>query len=490
MGIAHQRRYDMSRARRYSMRRIETANSGIRVLRNQSLATFACMVLALTCIIVLGIWGGVRDLRRGRESLLQAKIAEMRSHAERTVNHIERDLAERETQAGLKELGSAEWLVAHWKEDILPHEKWAYAAVEDRNHTLVAHTNPALAGSQLPSEWYDHIVPMSGSDVVRTRLPALTEGRPVFDLRLPINVNDRLAGTYHAALSVEWFDRTAAAAEKSEVFGWVVVVGGVVLVVLVAIASLYFITRQAAELQRGLDLADVRRITELSQLIVGLAHEVRNPLNAIRLNLHAIERVHRGEARLPDDEITAIVRESVWEISRVSSLISEMLGYARSEPPRVEEMDIHAEVRGALDLVKQVMEDHHVAVVARLAPDPIWVLIDRARFRQIMLNLLNNAREAVGKGGRIEISVSRSGCSVELIVSDNGPGVPAGSQHRIFEPFYSTKDVGIGLGLALVKKFVDESGGSIVYDGRCDSGGRFVLRLPEASAARAEERIA
>lgn len=465
------------------MRSIDTPNSGKRMLRNHSVATFACMALALTCIIVLGVWGAVRDLRRGRESLLQAEIAELRSHAERTVNHIERDLAEWKSKPSLKDLGKPDWLLAHWNTDIVPEEKWSYAALEDQGHTLVAHTDPALEGTQLPREWYQRKVPVAGSDVVETQSPELTGGHAAFDLRLPITVNGRAAGVYHAALNAQWFNRAATAAEESEAFGWFVVVGGVVLVVLVAIASLYFITRQAAALQRGLDLADVRRITELSQLIVGLAHEVRNPLNAIRLNLHAIERVHRGEARLPGDELTAIVRESVWEIGRVSSLIGEMLGYARSEPPQAEDIDVNAEVRGALDLVKHVMEDHHVAVMARLAPEPRYVRIDRARLRQIMLNLLNNAREAVGKGGRIEVAVNRSDRAVELIVSDNGPGVPAAYRHRIFEPFYSTKEVGIGLGLALVKKFIDESGGSIAYDAGHGSGGCFVVRLPEVRAA-------
>jgi two-component system sensor histidine kinase HydH len=462
---------------------IDKPNSGKRMLRNHSIATFICMAAALTCIVVLGVWGSARDLRRERGSLLQAELAEIHSHAERTVRHIERELVEGKVAPSFRDLRKQAWLAAHWKADIVAEEKWAYAAVEDANQTIVAHTDPALEGTRLPSEWYDRVVPTVGSDVVETRLTGLTGGPPAFDVRLPISFGGRTVGVYHAALYAEWFDAAATKAEEFTLFGWLVVVGGAVLVVLAATGSLFIITRQAAALQRGLDLADVRRVTELSQLIVGLAHEVRNPLNAIRLNLHAIDRVHRGEARLPEEEFNAIVRESVWEIGRVSALIGEMLGYARSEPQREEEIDLNAEVRRALDLVKHVMEDHHVAVVARLAAEPLYVRIDRARLRQILLNLLNNAREAVGKGGRIEVVVSRGAGSVELVVSDNGPGVPAANRHRIFEPFYSTKDVGIGLGLALVKKFVDESGGSIAYNASRDSGGCFVVKLPEVRVA-------
>ncbi|HET6879908.1 MAG TPA: HAMP domain-containing sensor histidine kinase [Pirellulales bacterium] len=443
----------------------------------------------MTCIAVLGVWGAVRDLRRERKSLLQAEIAEIQSHAERTVRHIERSLVEGHVTPDFTELQDQPWLSAHWNTDIVPEEKWAYAAVEDAGQTIVAHSSPALRGGRLPSNWYQRLMAIAGSDAVETGVPELTGGETVFDVRLPITFNGRAVGVYHAALSGKWFEAALAAEEKFTLFGWAVVVGGVVLVVLVATASLYVITRKAAALQRRLDLADVRRITELSQLIVGLAHEVRNPLNAIRLNLHAIDRVQRGEAHLPDDQLSSVVRESVCEIGRVSALIGEMLGYARSEPQREEEVDLNAEVRRALDLVKHVMEDQHVAVVARLAAEPCYARIDRARLRQILLNLLNNAREAVGKGGRIEIAVSRSARSVELVVSDNGPGVPPAHRHRIFEPFYSTKDVGIGLGLALVKKFLDEGGGSIAYDASRGAGGCFVVRLPEINTAVKVEAI-
>jgi signal transduction histidine kinase len=318
-----------------------------------------------------------------------------------------------------------------------------------------------------------------GSDLVRTRFVGLTEGRPTFDIRLPISYDGRVVGTYHSGLSVDWFERRVAAECEYTLFGWIVVVGGTALVVLLAVGSLCLITRQAAELQHRLDLADLQRATELSQFIAGLAHEVRNPLNAIRLNLHAIGRVHRGEAELPDSEVGIMIQESTREIGRVAAMIQEMLGYARSEPSRNETIDLQAEIRSTVDLVRQAMEDHHIALLTRMPSGPLWVRIDRSRLRQILLNLLNNSREAVGKGGKIEINVIRARGAVELAVVDNGPGVPAAQRCRIFEPFYSTKDVGIGLGLAMVRKFVDECDGDINYDSLDDTGSRFLIRLPE-----------
>jgi signal transduction histidine kinase len=135
------------------------------------------------------------------------------------------------------------------------------------------------------------------------------------------------------------------------------------------------------------------------------------------------------------------------------------------------------------------MEDYHIAVVVHFAPEPLQAWIDRDRLRQILLNLLNNAREATGKGGRIEVDVSRIDDSLEMAVSDNGPGIPLEQRQRIFEPFYSTKEVGIGLGLTLVKRFVNESGGSIEYDDDHGGGSRFVVRLPAAGAPLKQEVV-
>lgn len=457
-----------------------------RMFRRSSAASFLSLAAAMACIVSLGIWGAVRDLTRIRDSLLNGEIAEMKSHAERTVRNIESALVAKKID-GVNHLHDGEGLLNHWKTGILKTEKWSYAAVEDANRAIVAHSNPALEGGQLASDWYERVVPVVGSDVVETRFLALTGGQHVFDMRLPIVFNGQTVGVYHAGLDADWFEAAVAADQEHALIGWTIVVGGTALVVLLAVGSLYLITRQAAALQHRLDRADFRRVSELSQLIVGLAHEVRNPLNAIRLNLHAIGRVHRGEARLADDEMAAILRESVWEIGRVSALIAEMLGFARSEPPCLEVVDLNVEVRGALDLVKNVMEDHHVAVVARLPAGPHFVRIDRGRLRQVLLNLLNNAREAVGKGGRIEIEVSRDGGDLLIVASDNGPGVPVAQRGRIFEPFYSTKELGIGLGLALVKRFVEESGGSIVYDTEHETGSRFLIRIPEAVAPTPHE---
>ncbi|HVC93542.1 MAG TPA: ATP-binding protein [Pirellulales bacterium] len=457
---------------------------GRRLLRRYTIASFACMTAALACVLLLGIWGAAHDVKQERIALLKSEVAVLKSHAERTVGHFESQLLEGSVAPDFHGLQDASWLRTHWKREILHQEKWAYAAIEDATGKIAAHSNPAMQGGRLAGEWYQRIVTGVGGDVVETRFADLTEGRPAFDIRLPIAFKGNVVGTYHSGLNADWFEDRVAAERKNAIFGWAVVIGGVALVVLLAVGSLSLISRQSAALQRRVERADVRRMKDLARFIVGVTHEVRNPLNTIRLNLHSIGRVLRRDVCLPDAELAAMLRESVREIDRVAALVREMLGYAVGEPYRAEDIDLNDEVRGALDLVKRLMEEDYIAVVARLPSDPARVRIDRACLRKVLLNLLDNAREAVGKGGKIEVEVTRARNGLELAVTDNGPGVPPARRERIFEPFCSGQDVGIGLGLAQVKKFVEEGGGEIAYRAVHDGGSRFVVHLPEASVVQ------
>jgi two-component system nitrogen regulation sensor histidine kinase NtrY len=125
------------------------------------------------------------------------------------------------------------------------------------------------------------------------------------------------------------------------------------------------------------------------------------------------------------------------------------------------------------------MARDRIAVAMRLPAKPIFVRIDRHRFRQIAINLLNNAREAAGPGGQIDVEVLRRRDRVEIVVADNGRGLPAAERQRIFDPFYSTKDLGAGLGLSLVKRFVEEAGGTVVCEDNQPSGACFRIDFAE-----------
>jgi signal transduction histidine kinase len=241
-------------------------------------------------------------------------------------------------------------------------------------------------------------------------------------------------------------------------------------------------------LGQSVRLAQARRFAELGQLIGGIAHEIRNPLNAMRLNLHMLERYQTrdGHPTGPvehSDELGSfdIIQETDREIQRVEELMKILLGYARPEQAHNEYISIATELDSTLRFLRPEMEGQDIRLRKHMPSEAVCVFMDRNRLRQIMLNLLNNAREAAGPGGEIDVSVECEAGLVRIEVSDNGPGVPPEDRERMFEPFFSTKELGTGLGLPLVKRFTEEAGGRVQYLERNAGGACFRLTLVEAT---------
>src|SRR5690606_13900465 len=121
---------------------------------------------------------------------------------------------------------------------------------------------------------------------------------------------------------------------------------------------------------------------------------------------------------------------------------------------------------------------------ASLPQSPVIVHMDPNRVRQMMMNLLLNAKEALKRGGDLWVDVRRERDAARITVADNGPGVLPQDRHRIFEPFYTTKNGGSGFGLAMVKRYVTEAGGTVNCEPNNGRGTKFQIRLPISKAAR------
>jgi two-component system sensor histidine kinase HydH len=220
----------------------------------------------------------------------------------------------------------------------------------------------------------------------------------------------------------------------------------------------------------------------VGKLAAGLAHEIRNPLHAIQLNLHSFRRVHEQKAELPPDEITKMLEESSREIDRIEQLMQQLIDFATPDEPRDQLIDLTSEIQDIVEFIRQEILDTKIEIQARLPRGPVWARMDRGRLRQIMLNLLQNAQQAMEEGGKIEVGLTRRRALIEITVADSGPGIREEDRQRIFEPFFSTKLEGTGLGLALVKRFIDEVDGQIHCDANSDGGVTFRIELPEASS--------
>jgi two-component system, NtrC family, sensor histidine kinase HydH len=444
------------------------------VLATTTIAVALVVLSAVTLDLLLA------DFRSRQRDLLLDEIKGVRTQAVRTAGRIEQFLESR-TAADLGDLAESGLLDAAEKWVAGDPARYAYAAVVDSGGVLRWHTDRRQRGEQLGREWYESMLPDLGGDIVRTRDDILAGGRVVYDLRVPIVCGGTYAGSYHLGLSQDGLAERWRRERRGVLIRHAPRAAVTVLVFAAAAWSLYFLSTRLLMLQKTATQTYMRAAAELGRLAAGLAHEIRNPLHAVRLNLHAFRRAEQDPGTLEPAEVTRMLDQSSREIDRIDRLLGQLIHFATPEEPRVEAFNLNAELEGIVDFISQELRRSDVDVRLDLPKTPTSVRMDRARLRQIMLNLLHNARDSMPDGGRIDVRVVRKDSRVEILVSDQGCGIAEADRPHVFEPFFTTSDDGTGLGLALVKRFVEEAGGQIRCRSNTPHGTQFVIRLSEAS---------
>jgi signal transduction histidine kinase len=242
--------------------------------------------------------------------------------------------------------------------------------------------------------------------------------------------------------------------------------------------------RQRHELLRAERLAAVGRIS------AQITHEIRNPLNSLGLNAELLA----DELADGPPEARALVGAISREVDRLNGVTEEYLRFARLPRPVKAREDLNDLLRGLLDFVGPEMAAARVEVRRELAPGLPPLNADEGQLRAAFLNLLRNSREAMTGGGTVTVRTRRADeGTVEAEFADSGPGIAPEDLRRIFEPFFSTKSGGTGLGLAFALQVLEEHGGSIGCESEPGCGTVFRVRLPvagPAGAASPERKVA
>jgi signal transduction histidine kinase len=245
-------------------------------------------------------------------------------------------------------------------------------------------------------------------------------------------------------------------------------------------ARLYDALRTSyAELARTQkELIDRERLAALGELSASIAHEVRNPLGVIFNSVGSLRRILKpeGDAALLLD----IVGE---EADRLNRMVGDLLDYSRPIQPALQPVPLRPLFEEAIEAARQQAGPGAAAIAAsvRVAEDAATVRADARLLRQALVNLFLNACQAMPRAGRLDVRALRGVIDgrpcAEIVVQDTGPGVPADIVDKIFQPFFTTKATGTGLGLAVVRRIVEGHGGTIDLR-RVSSGAEFRLKLP------------
>lgn len=230
-----------------------------------------------------------------------------------------------------------------------------------------------------------------------------------------------------------------------------------------------------------------RQMAAIGAFSAQIAHEIRNPLTAIKLNLQSIERDLR-EGNTDEGALRRPLEICMDEVQRLDRVVRGVLRLGRAERPASGRVSVHEALDAAIDLTRKQMRAQGITLETDYTARDDEILGDEGDLRGVLLNLLLNAADALPQGGRIRVAtalVESAGARViEVRVSDDGPGVPVAARESVFEPFYSTKRQGSGLGLAIAARDVESHQGRLsLADHPGELGGAtFVVHLPIAPA--------
>jgi two-component system, sporulation sensor kinase E len=252
------------------------------------------------------------------------------------------------------------------------------------------------------------------------------------------------------------------------------------------------------------------RAQALTLLAASVAHEIGNPLNALHIHLQLMERELRrlrqpvpaaapsrggrrareadgppgSETLLAAARLEKYLGVAKGEISRLDYIITEFLQAIRPAPPRFQPASLNEVVRQTVELLQPELENRGLRVAEKLSPKLPQSPMDPGQIKQALVNLCKNAMQAMVRGGVLTLQTDATPEGVWIGVSDTGSGIPPEVLTRIFEPFYTTKKRGSGLGLMIVQRIVREHGGRIELDSRPGKGTTFRLWLPLREKSR------
>ena len=213
-------------------------------------------------------------------------------------------------------------------------------------------------------------------------------------------------------------------------------------------------------------------------LTAGLAHEIKNPLSTITLNLQLLEEDWQ-EPQTPKERRTLKRLQTLGrETRRLTRLLEDFLRYARTQDIEPTDCDLNAVLRDVLDFMAPQTARQRIETRAVLDPALPAVQADPQRIRQALLNLVLNARDAMPDGGELLVATRRDGDCVQIDITDTGVGVPDHHLGKLFNVYFSTKQGGSGLGLPAAQRIIELHGGTIGVESEVHKGTHFAVRLP------------
>lgn len=309
----------------------------------------------------------------------------------------------------------------------------------------------------------------------------------------PVIIAGGREGEVRVGISQENLEQEIAKIRRELIYKLSMGIGASIVLLVIAFIYVIRLLHKTRKLEAEAQMAD--RLAYVGTLASGLAHEIRNPLNAMNMNVQMLEEESQGKILEDGGEFEELLSGIKGEITRLERLVNNFLTYARPQKLSLAESDLNAAVNDVVRFLKAEIEQKKIDLELNLDPFLPRVEMDEQQIKQALMNIMINSKQALKEGGKISIS-TRMGSEGKTIIKieDNGPGIPQEMKNKIFDIFFSTRGGGTGLGLPIAQKIMEMHGGWIELWSEPERGTHFTIYLPrthkeEKKTKRYSERI-
>ncbi len=357
--------------------------------------------------------------------------------------------------------------------DIGLREGILYISVQDTSLNVIANTDSTLIGGREEDPFLKSS--LQGKRVLFRHYRSSKE-KEIFEVVKSFSLKDKTMGLIRIGYTPEEIQPVLSQIKKNvflSVFFFLIL--GISAIALIWVnQNRHF--KKMKEMEDRIQLAE--RISSLGHLAAGVAHEIRNPLNAISMGLQRLKREFLPPDESKREEYISFAELILKEIRRVNNIIEQFLTLSRPFQLNLKESSLQDLLRHLVALFQEEASSLGIRLQAEIPSDLPLLAIDPEKLTQALINIMRNGMQAMGQGGLLRIEAKSLKVRVEVTISDSGSGIPPEEMEKIFDYYYTTKEKGVGLGLPIAHRIIEAHGGQLKIESRVGVGTKVTVTLP------------
>ena len=357
--------------------------------------------------------------------------------------------------------------------DIGLREGILYISIQDTSLNIIANTESTLIGRREEDPFLRNS--LQGKGVLFRHFQS-SEGEEIFEVVKSFSLRDKPMGLIRVGYTPEEIQPVLSQIRKNvflSVFFFLIL--GISAITLIWVNQNRHL-RKMKEMEDRIQLAE--RISSLGHLAAGVAHEIRNPLNAIGMGLQRLKREFLPPDESKREEYISFTELILKEVRRVNGIIEQFLTLSRPFQLTLKESSLQDLLNHLVTLFREEASSLGITLEAEIPPDLPLIKIDPEKLTQALINIMKNGMQAMGQGGTLRIETKSLKDRVEVTISDSGSGIPPDRMEKIFNYYYTTKEKGVGLGLPIAHRIIEAHEGHLKIESRVGVGTKVTVTLP------------